>query len=49
MITSSKKDFVQPRLQPTLLLTHWEPATVKQALASSHWHATMQAEIDAEL
>nr|KYP52905.1 Retrovirus-related Pol polyprotein from transposon TNT 1-94 [Cajanus cajan] len=47
MTTRSKHGIVQPRLNPTLLLSHVVPKTVKIALADSHWLAAMQAEITA--
>lgn len=36
MTTRAKNGIVQPKIHPTLLLTHMEPTTVKQALASPH-------------
>jgi histone deacetylase 1/2 len=42
MVTRSKS-----RNQPTLLLTHAEPTTVKQALQSSEWVTAMQEEYNA--
>jgi histone deacetylase 1/2 len=42
MLTRSKT-----KNQPTILVTHIEPTSVKQALLSSHWHAAMKEEYDA--
>jgi len=47
MLTRSKKGIVQPRLHPTLLLSHVEPASYKQALADPHWFSAMKNEYDA--
>nr|KYP38387.1 Retrovirus-related Pol polyprotein from transposon TNT 1-94 [Cajanus cajan] len=47
MTTRSKNGIVQPRLNPTLLLSHVVPKTVKTALADPHWLAAMQTEITA--
>lgn len=49
MLTRGKNGIVQPRLQPTLLLTHLEPTSHKQALSIPELHATMQSEYDALL
>ncbi|KAI5445827.1 hypothetical protein KIW84_013894 [Lathyrus oleraceus] len=37
MQTRAKSGVTQPRLTPTLLLTHMEPSSVSQALAVPHW------------
>ncbi|KAK2373624.1 putative mitochondrial protein [Trifolium repens] len=42
MLTRSKT-----KNQPTILVTHIEPTSVKQELLSSHWHAAMKDEYDA--
>jgi histone deacetylase 1/2 len=42
MVTRSKA-----RANPTLLLTHIEPTTIKQALQIPHWKKAMQEEYDA--
>ncbi|KAK2354410.1 putative mitochondrial protein [Trifolium repens] len=47
MTTRAKTGFVQPRLEPRLLLTHSEPRNVKQALLDPKWKSAMQAEFDA--
>ncbi|KAI5382563.1 hypothetical protein KIW84_070123 [Lathyrus oleraceus] len=47
--TRAKNGIVQPKIHPTLLLTHMEPTTVKQALASPHWFQAMQEEYQALL
>lgn len=44
MQTRAKSGIVQPRLHPTLLLTHLELKIVKQALADSTWRSAMQEE-----
>lgn len=44
MTTRSKSGIVLPRVNPTLLLTHTEPKTVKQALADPQWKDAMQEE-----
>nr|KYP55753.1 Retrovirus-related Pol polyprotein from transposon TNT 1-94 [Cajanus cajan] len=49
MTTRAKDGIVKPRLQPTLLLTHVEPKTFKQALSNSTWSAAMQIEYNALL
>uniref|UniRef100_A0A151UG14 Retrovirus-related Pol polyprotein from transposon TNT 1-94 n=1 Tax=Cajanus cajan TaxID=3821 RepID=A0A151UG14_CAJCA len=49
MVTRAKDGIVKPRLQPTLLLTHTEPKTTRQALSNSTWFAAMQAEHNALL
>nr|KYP41292.1 Retrovirus-related Pol polyprotein from transposon TNT 1-94 [Cajanus cajan] len=49
MTTRAKDGIVKHRLQPTLLLTHAEPKTVKQALSNSTWSAVMQTEYNALL
>ncbi|KAI5403324.1 hypothetical protein KIW84_050764 [Lathyrus oleraceus] len=43
MLTRAKDGIVQPRFQPTLLLTHVEPTSYKQALDISDWFIAMQA------
>jgi len=47
MITRSKNGIVQPRLHPTLLLSHVEPTSYKQALADPNWFTAMKNEYDA--
>nr|KYP63849.1 Retrovirus-related Pol polyprotein from transposon TNT 1-94 [Cajanus cajan] len=47
MLTRSKNGIVQPRQNPTLLLSHVVPKTVKTALADPNWLAAMQAKITA--
>nr|KYP43731.1 hypothetical protein KK1_034811 [Cajanus cajan] len=47
--TGAKYGIVKPRLQPTLLLTHVEPKTTKQALSNPTWTAAMQTEYNALL
>src|ERR1044072_4884628 len=47
MITRSKNGIVKPRITPTVLLTHSEPATAKPALAQPHWFQAMQDEYNA--
>ncbi|KAI5437260.1 hypothetical protein KIW84_023397 [Lathyrus oleraceus] len=37
MQTRAKRGIVKPRLNPTLLLTHMEPTSIKQALIIPHW------------
>nr|KYP32233.1 Retrovirus-related Pol polyprotein from transposon TNT 1-94 [Cajanus cajan] len=49
MTTRAKDGIVKPRLQPTLLLTHVEPKTTKQALSNPTWTAAMQTEYNALL
>lgn len=49
MQTRSKSGIVKPRVFPSLLLTHVEPTSVKQALAQPEWRAAMQDEYDALL
>jgi histone deacetylase 1/2 len=49
MTTRAKTGFIQPRLEPILLLTHSEPKTVKQALLDPKWKTAMQEEFDALL
>ncbi|RDX76611.1 hypothetical protein CR513_43386, partial [Mucuna pruriens] len=49
MQTRGKSGIVQPRLQPTLLLTEIEPVGHKQALAKPKWVATMTKEYQALL
>lgn len=48
MQTRSKSGIVKPRFNPTLLLTHLEPKTIKQALADPTWLAAMKTEFDAQ-
>jgi len=47
MATRGKKGIVQPRLHPTLLLTHIEPTSYKQAMKTSEWCQAMQIEYNA--
>jgi histone deacetylase 1/2 len=47
MSTRAKNGIVQPRLHPTLLLTHIEPTTYKQAMKSDKRLQAMHAEYDA--
>ena len=49
MQTRSKSGIDNPRLHPSLFLTHSEPKTVKQALANKDWLTAMQQEYDALL
>jgi hypothetical protein len=49
MNTRAKTGITCPILHPTLLLTHAEPKTTKQALADSTWLAAMHSEYDALL
>jgi len=49
MQTRSKYGIHNPRLHPSLFLTHSEPKTVKQALANKDWLIAMQQEYDALL
>ncbi|CAJ2642533.1 unnamed protein product [Trifolium pratense] len=47
MQTRSKSGIVLPKQNPTLLLTHTEPKTVKQALSIPQWYNAMKDEFDA--
>jgi histone deacetylase 1/2 len=47
MSTRGKQGIVQPRLNPTLLLTHVEPSSYKQAMQHTEWFQAMKAEYDA--
>ena len=47
MQTRSKSCIHNPRLHPSLFLTHFKPKTVKQALANDDWLSAMQQEYDA--
>lgn len=47
MQTRAKSGIVCPRINPTLLLAHVEPKTVKQALANPTWLAATKEEFDA--
>jgi len=47
MQTRSKSGIHNPRLHPSLFLTHSEPKSVKQALANDDWVSAMQQEYDA--
>ncbi|MCH82453.1 retrovirus-related Pol polyprotein from transposon TNT 1-94, partial [Trifolium medium] len=49
MSTRGKNGIVQHRLHPTLLLTHVEPTSYKQALNVPEWLEAMRAEYDALL
>lgn len=49
MQTRAKSGIVKPRLNPTLLLTHMEPTSIKQALTIPHWLQAMQDEYHALL
>lgn len=49
MCTCAKSGIVKPRLNPTLLLTHLEPKTIKSALSNLTWLAAMKVEYDALL
>lgn len=49
MATRGKHGIVQKRIQPTLLLTHIEPTSHKQAMQSPEWLKAIQAEYDALL
>ncbi|XP_050897224.1 flocculation protein FLO11 [Lathyrus oleraceus] len=42
MQTRAKSVITQPRLNPTLLLTHVEPTSIGQALAAPHWFKAMK-------
>jgi histone deacetylase 1/2 len=44
MSTRGKNGIVQPRKNPTLLLTHIEPTSYKQAMQVPDWLAAMRAE-----
>ncbi|CAH9056104.1 unnamed protein product, partial [Cuscuta epithymum] len=47
MQTRAKSGIIKPRLNPTLLLAHIEPKSVKQALSSPQWFSAMQDEYNA--
>ena len=47
MQTRSRPCIVLPRLNPTLLLMHTEPKSVKQALADPRWNAATKEEFNA--
>lgn len=47
MQTKSKSCIVQHKIHLTLILTHLEPKSTKQALADPTWLAAMQTEYDA--
>lgn len=47
MVTRAKYEIVQPRINPTLLLAHAEPKSVKQDLHDPKWLAAMKDEFDA--
>jgi len=47
MRTRGKHGIVQPRISPTLLLTHVGPTTYKTALQDPKWHLAMQEEYNA--
>lgn len=49
MQTRAKSGIVKPMLNPTLLLTHMEPTSIKQALTIPHWLQAMQDEYHALL
>jgi len=49
MQTRSKSSIHNPRLHPSLFLTHSEPKTVKQVLTNKDWFIAMQQEYDALL
>lgn len=49
MVTGSKNGIIKPRLHPTLLLTHLESTSVKQALADPTWFQAMTVEFNALL
>ena len=49
MQTRSKSGIHNPRLHPSLFLTHFEPKTVKQALANADWLTVMRQEYNALL
>ncbi|KAI5415497.1 hypothetical protein KIW84_040791 [Lathyrus oleraceus] len=46
-LTRAEDGIVQPRLHLTLLVTHVEPATYKQALVIPEWFTATQTEYDA--
>ena len=47
MATRGKHGIVQKRIQPTLLLTHLEPTSYKQAMKDTDWLHAMNLEYDA--
>ena len=47
MQTRSKSGIHVPRVNPTLLLAHCEPKSVKQALTDPNWLSAMQQEYEA--
>lgn len=47
MRTRSKSGIVQPKINPTLLLTHCEPKSVKHAISDPNWLQAMQQEYSA--
>lgn len=49
MVTRSKNGIVKPKLKRTLLLTHINPTSVRQALATPHWFQAMKDEFQALL
>ena len=49
MQTRSKSGIHNPRLHPSLFLTHFEPKTVEQALKNAYWLIGMQQEYEALL
>ena len=47
MQTRSKSGIVQRRINPTLILTHLEPKSTKQAVVDPTWLTAVEAEYDA--
>jgi len=47
MQTRSKSDIAQHIIQPSLLISHSEPRSVKQALKDANWLVPTQQEYDA--
>jgi histone deacetylase 1/2 len=47
MKTRAKSGIVLPRQNPTLLLSHTEPKTARQALTDPKWHSAMKEEYEA--
>jgi histone deacetylase 1/2 len=47
MSTRGKQGIVQPRLHPTLLLTHIEPSSYKTAMQQPDWLQAMKVEYEA--
>ena len=47
MQTRSKSGIHLPKINPTLLLAHWEPKSLKQALDNPQWFTAMKQEYEA--